>query len=57
MADEKQQFNVYLPSGLVRRIKHASVDAGQSLSSFVEAALERYLITEHDGEHGERGSS
>lgn len=49
---EKRQFNVYLPAGLVRRVKHASVDAGQSLSSFVEAALEDYLrkIIESEGE-------
>ena len=39
----KQQFNIYLPAQLIRRVKHASVDANQSLSSFVEAALEAYL--------------
>jgi hypothetical protein len=40
---EKQQFNIYLPAALVRRVKHASVDANQSLSAFVERALEDYL--------------
>ena len=39
----KQQFNVYLPVELVRRVKHASVDADGSLSDFVERALEAYL--------------
>jgi hypothetical protein len=39
----KQQFNVYLPAALVRRVKHASVDSNESLSSFVERALESYL--------------
>jgi predicted transcriptional regulator len=39
----KRQFSVYLPTELVRRVKHASVDADESLSSFVERALEDYL--------------
>lgn len=40
---EKQQFNVYLPPELVRRIKHEAVDAERSLSRFVEDALSAYL--------------
>ena len=40
---DKQQFNIYLPAGLVRRVKHAAVDADRSLSDFVEQALEAYL--------------
>ena len=44
MADEaKQQFNIYLPADLVRRVKHASVDSGESLSLFVARVLEAYL--------------
>ncbi len=39
----KQQFNVYLPAALVRRVKHASVDRNESLSRFVERALEHYV--------------
>lgn len=39
----KQQFNVYLPASLVRRVKHAAVDAEESLSTFVERALEEHL--------------
>jgi hypothetical protein len=44
----KQQFNVYLPADLIRRVKHASVDANESLSAFVERALEAYLRADRD---------
>ncbi len=40
---EKQQFNIYLPPQLIKDVKHAAVDAGMSLSRFVEAALQAYL--------------
>ena len=43
MAPAKQQFNIYLPAELVRRVKHAAVDADRSLSDFVALALEAYL--------------
>ncbi|MCU0492057.1 MAG: VOC family protein [Chloroflexaceae bacterium] len=43
MGDDKKQFNIYLPTALIRRLKYAAVDADQSLSAFVEEALQRYL--------------
>jgi predicted HicB family RNase H-like nuclease len=39
----KVQFNVYLPPSLVKRIKHRAIDEGESLSAYVEHALEQHL--------------
>jgi predicted HicB family RNase H-like nuclease len=41
--ERKQQFNVYIDEDLVKRVKHAAVDAGQRLSEFVAEALAAYL--------------
>lgn len=40
---EKQQFNIYLPPELIRKVKHAAVDSRQSLSDFVADALLAYV--------------
>ena len=40
---KKAQFNVYLPTVLVREIKHRSIDEGLSLSAFVGRVVSDYL--------------